>query len=32
MSSFAVLHITSLPGGGVDYKLLKNYFEYLLRQ
>ena len=21
-----------LPGGGVDYKLLKNYFEYLLRQ
>ncbi len=22
----------ALPGGGVDYKLLKNYFEYLLRQ
>jgi protein-disulfide isomerase len=21
-----------LPGGGVDYKLLKNYFDYLLRQ
>jgi len=21
-----------LPGGGVDYKLLRNYFEYLLRQ
>jgi len=22
----------ALPGGGVDYKLLKNYFDYLLRQ
>jgi protein-disulfide isomerase len=22
----------ALPGGGVDYKLLKSYFEYLLRQ
>jgi hypothetical protein len=22
----------ALPGGGVDYKLLKQYFDYLLRQ
>jgi protein-disulfide isomerase len=22
----------ALPGGGVDYKLLKSYFDYLLRQ
>lgn len=22
----------ALPGGGVDYNLLKNYFDYLLRQ
>ena len=22
----------ALPGGGVDFKLLKNYFDYLLRQ
>lgn len=22
----------ALPGGGIDYKLLKNYFDYLLRQ
>ena len=22
----------ALPGGGVDYKLMKNYFDYLLRQ
>jgi hypothetical protein len=22
----------ALPGGGVDYKLLKSYLDYLLRQ
>ena len=24
--------LEALPGGGVDYKLLKSYFDYLLRQ